>query len=266
MKVASLFVFGLSLILGQVSQAETFVGFGLNYHHFDYKESVAAPGKSTENGSYLAGLIEFIAIPKTLNGFYFNLNLELSPEVELNYDGTSQGPAYTPIKSSNKHVFVASEALLHYMVNDYLVLDGGVSYRFWQRKLLGGTPFKEIYTMYYWLLGFTVPILDDANMRLAFSARLKQMMAGSIQVIFSETVIDGEDTTLTLGSKSGYHIELPFEFQLNQKSFVKISPWFEQTGIGKSESAYNSTMSGYIYEPESTTQEYGATLGLYFNF
>ncbi|MEZ0391548.1 MAG: hypothetical protein ACAH59_04990 [Pseudobdellovibrionaceae bacterium] len=236
---------------------------GLNVTSFDYKEDVPYPLKSEEKGTFvIPSLRGRIFIPQ-LNESFFNAEAEYSGQVQSNYDGTTlQG---VPVTHTNDHIFYRIETDFYFRVQEFLYLYAGIGYRYWDRFLSGGTGFREIYTWTYFPLGFLieVPVSDALDIGFDFSSRL--MSNGKIEVIFSETVTDGDDTTLDLGNKPGFKLQVPFRLQRKDSAYrFLISPWYEYSQIGESSFEFNSTpgVQTDIREPDSTTQQYGLLLGV----
>jgi hypothetical protein len=92
------------------------------------------------------------------------------------------------------------------------------------------------------------------------------MFAGQIVIIFSETVVNGDDNSLALGNRSGYKLQSPFEVSLRPQLNLLISPWYEYSEIGESNFEFNQTVGQFIQEPSSKTIQMGIAAGLTYQF
>ena len=65
-------------------------------------------------------------------------------------------------------------------------------------------------------------------------------------------------------------INLPLYFHVNSQCQISLSPWYEYSGIGKSNIVpvtLNGAYSGKVGdEPESTANQYGFDIGVKYNF
>lgn len=260
----------LSVFFIQSSRA-TELGAGLSLTSFNYEEDITPPGKSKESGlipilfGYLAGGAG-TANPNTggFGPFGWRLEFEGILEAQTNYDGTTL-TTNAAAAATDKNTFMNMRALAVLPVNNNLYIYGGVGYRYWNRYLAYGTGYREIYTWSYLPVGFRCSFNDaNSQIRVSLDGAYNYMTSGQIQVIFSQTVTSGDDTTLTLGAKPGYKVSLPIDIKLSGNNFrLSMTPYFEYSEIGKSDTKYNSTPTsgggslGYIQEPNSKTSQYG---------
>lgn len=240
--------------------------FGLNVTSFDYKEELVAPLKSTEKGTFFIPYVQGKVFFPRLQKSYFNGEFEFSGRVESDFDGSTQ--LGTPIQGKNNHVLFRLEADFYWNLTENFFVYSGYGYRYWDRFLSGGTGYREIYTWGYIPLGALIefPLSEQVQIGVDFAYLI--MRNGKLKVIFSETVINGDDTELTLGNKPGYRLRLPIDFLQASKGpySFQVTPWYELSEIGESDEKYNSTMAGQIKEPASKTIQYGLILGLKVRF
>lgn len=239
---------------------------GVNVYSFDYKESLSEPLKSTEKAT-VTTLTLGEKVPITGWGrSYLNLEAEASPSTKSHFDGTTQSG--TPVTDTDELSFFRGEADLSIQAADNFFFYTGVGWRYWNRFLNGGSGYREIYTWGYWPVGFRWELPSpSAQLTWALDASYRMMWGGQIKVIFSETVINGDDTTLTLGNRPGYKLQMPFRFALSSNRIaVLVSPWWESSEIGESDVKYNATMASYIQEPSSRTTQMGVASAFAFSF
>lgn len=247
----------------------TEIGVGLNYLKFDYKEDLTPPAKSTESG--VVPLL-FVGVKIPAPGLSPNSFIELEGEsavdVTTSYEGTTlttNAPAY----ATDTQSFLRVEGTLNFAVLENLYLKAGYGYRYWKRYLTFGSGYKEVYTwstipigaLYYTKLG--------SSFAVGFEALYKVMLAGKIQVIFSETVVGGDDTNLDLGNRPGFRLSVPIDYFVNPRLRLQVKGWYEHSEIGQSNSKYNNTSTGtgvlgYIMEPASKTEQVGVIAALYW--
>jgi len=260
----------LSLFIFQAARAETEILAGVNYRSFDYKEDLRAPLKSTEKADFFAPFIKARLPIQSLAQSYVQLSGEMSGNVNSFFDGTTQSG--TPVTDTNTLAFADFDAIFFWNLAPEFYLQAGLGYHHWNRFLSGGVGYREIYTWYYMPLGVLYQRQISNSVKFGIDLTYRLMFQGQIKVIFSETVTTGDDTTLTLGNRPGYRLQVPLEYSFdNSKMGMVVAPWYEYSEIGASEFQYNSTPTssgalGYIQEPASKTQQMGILLALTVKF
>lgn len=240
--------------------------FAVNVSDFDYREDLPAPLKSTEKGLFAIPAIQGRAYFPQLNESFLNTDLEYSGRVSTKFDGSTQSGI--PVVGTNTHVFFRGEIDFYWHVSSGFHLYTGYGYRYWDRFLVGGSGYKEIYTWNYFPFGFYLEFPTSSQFQIGVDVAYWVMTNGKLKVIFSETVSGGDDTNLELGNLGGYRIRIPMEYKRNPEtaySFV-FSPWYEVSQIGDSPYVFNNTIGGPIKEPSSTTVQIGLILGLKKHF
>jgi hypothetical protein len=232
---------------------------GINVTSFDYKEELDAPLKSTEKGTFFIPFVQGKLFFHNLNESYLKFFGEYSGNVVSTYDGSTE--LGVPVKGTNDHAFFEFETDFYWAVIDNLYLYSGVGFRYWNRFLNGGSGYREIYTWGYLPVGIRLDLPISETFLLGIDVSARMMFGGKIQVIFSETVTNGDDTELTLGNKAGYKIQIPMKYQPSQSNFnYQLTPWYEASQIGASDVRYNATKASLIQEPASKTVQFGAAI------
>jgi hypothetical protein len=242
------------------------VTLGLDYSSFAYKEDLQPPGKSTENAQIWSPFFQIQAPINLPIKSYFSFEAKTSGFISTNYDGSTLNTG-TPVQGRNPALFFHGEADLHFVLLDpQFQFFTGWGYHFWNRFLAGGSGYREIYSWMYIPLGlaFENQLSPELQMRLELSYQV--MFNGKIQIITSETIINGEDTNLELGSRPGYKARARFDYEMSPLLSFSLQPWYEVLNIGESNYAYNATFDGFIHEPASQTVQYGLSLGTLFKF
>ena len=244
-----------TLFVFQKANAEIYYGGGLHYRLFDYAEKVDAPGKSTEKGFLSILGLEAQSFPNPEIPITYFVKFEISPEQSSTYDGTTQAPAFTPVTSDNKQIFIGGEILASYPILKTMTIDFGFGYSWWQRKLISGTSYKEIYSWGFLEIGMSQMLFQNSNWNVLIAGLIKPTFFNQLQVIFSETVTNGADTILSPGSKIGYRLRVPIQYQISNEQYLKFIPSIEVSGFSRSDSKFNSTLNKTIFEPESQTTQ-----------
>jgi hypothetical protein len=273
LKKRKLTLIAFSILASARAVAGTEAGFGLNLISFSYEEELAAPAKSTENGTIaaLSATIKTSASGLGANGFV-DFNGEATINANTTYDGTSLSTG-SAASATDQHTFVRLETNAYLSVSDNIFLHLGYGYRYWKRYLTYGSGYREVYTWSYIPLGFLISQNISPTIRMGFDYSYRLMMSGKIQVLFSETVTNGEDSNLDLGNRPGYRISFPVDFSLKGYMKFQLRPWYEHTEIGESNSVVNNTpyanpdgsgILGLIHEPSSKTEQIGLMFTLFY--
>lgn len=242
------------------------LAFGLNVTRFDYKEELNPPLKSAEKGIFFIPFVKGKAFLPQLNSSFLNAELERSTTVESEYDGSTL--TGVPVKEKNFHVFTRAEIDFYAQLASGFYLYLGYGYRSWDRFLSGGSGYREFYQWNYMPVGVLVEFPLGPVVEAGVDVAYLPMSNGKIDIIFSETVVNGDDTELTLGNKPGWRVRVPLKIKRDEKYSLQVTPWYEFSEIGASEWEFNSTpgLNTIIQEPASKTQQYGAYLGISLHF
>lgn len=174
-----------------------------------------------------------------------------------------------PVSSTDKLKFTDYAVTFNLALSENVYLYAGYGRHIWDRFLSGGAGYREIYSWDYTPAGVTAWYWKSAEMEMGVDLGLKPMSHGKINVITSQTIAGGQDSTATLGDKTGYKVALPFIYMLG--SFVfKTTPWFEHFEIGESNTITNTTLFQTAphlgLEPDSETYIWGLDLSLGIRF
>jgi hypothetical protein len=237
--------------------------FGFMYSYYDYKETLPPPGKSTESG--------------WLPGIYLSYDRKKSSEIyvklygnitggDLNFNGTTF--AGSPASFDHSQFFFKFEGDVGYTVpiSEKLLLIPytGYGYRYWRRgeteAIAGGTFIKEVYTWSYVPVGIKVDYAIDDKWNIGGNAAIHFMFGGKMTSYFSEVNSALPDLEFDLGNKPGYYFEIPVSYEFDKNWSITGTLWYEYSEIGKS-----NVVSG-LYEPDSSTNQYGINLGVAYLF
>jgi len=153
-----------------------------------------------------------------------------------------------------------------------LTLYGGFGYRYWGRDIRptytgSGQPVDGLYEIYRWkyfFFGGKTAIYRTGNSRWSLDAQVLRPYRPTIEVDQQgryDTVI------LDLGENTGWRVALPWEYRVSARTHWVIEPYMEAWDIGPSSSA-PLTQNGVpvdnitLYEPRSTTRNFGIAMGL----
>lgn len=153
-----------------------------------------------------------------------------------------------------------------------LTLYGGVGYRYWGRDIRStytgsGEPVNGLYEIYRWkylFFGGETAIYRTGSSRWSLDAQVMRPYRPTIEVDQQgryDTVI------LDLGERTGWRVALPWEYRISERTHWVIEPYMEAWDIGVSSSA-PLTQNGVpvdnkmLYEPRSTTRNFGIAMGL----
>lgn len=260
LKITVFGIMALQPLLGEASELMA----GLNIYDFDYKEMLEPPLKSTEKATVFAPMIGF-QTPLAGGPSFFRITGEISGSTKSRFDGSTQSG--TPVTDTDYLSFFKTEGNFYFAATPNFYFYTGLGYFYWDRFLSGGAGYREIYTWYTMPVGFLLEVPVTPSIQWGLDLSYRMMSNGKIKVIFSETIINGQDTTLTLGNKAGYKIQMPVRIQLASPQYsLVIAPWYESSEIGESNFEYNATMNGFIMEPASRTYQFGVATGLTSTF
>lgn len=248
------------------------VYLGINYSHFDYKEDVEHPLKSTESGNVPAGQL-FVLFQPNPKLWFSSVMFEYAKPTLL-YDGSTQSGR--PLSGKGEHKFFTLEG--HFGLPVVHFADGrgslkvysGVGYRSWHRGLDTVTPgvsgYTEDYRFLYMPFGAALDYsLIDGKLDLAVEASTKWQLLGDIKINFSELDPGYDDNHAALGYRPGAKLQLPVTFHAFPHIAFRIAPWIEYSAIGRSDTfsiQYRGQTVGHGYEPNSRTIEYGSVISV----
>ncbi len=244
-----------------------------NTYIFDYKEELPLPYKSTEYGwipgIYLSYLFQSQRVP-----FHGKFLLEYT-EAETDYDGTTQ--TGIPLKDNTINNFFTIEGDVGYgfilsanTIN--LIPYVGIGHRIWNRGLGRGdksAPLTEDYSWFFSPVGIRTIFYINEDFIITIDAAVKFMFEGKIKINLSEADPGYNDPEGILGNRIGFKAELPLLYRIYSNIFLSIIPWYEYSGIKKSNIfliTYNNSPYAMAYEPSSITHQYGLNFGCSIQF
>lgn len=256
------------LPLGSFAQVQ--MGLGGQIINFDYKEDLPFPKKSEEMGTN----VHFAYDAKiNLDDSFINFNGDFTFAAVTNYDGSTQsGNVSQPASATDNHTFHRHEALYYGHVSDSVFVYTGIGYRYWKRFLAYGTGYTEDYSWFYTPVGIYVGLASPMNMtkfNYGVDFSIRPMTQGQIIVTFSDRIASGQDSTMSLGNRTGYKVKVPLSIPWKDLGLqISLTPWYEFSQIGESNPVYNSTpgIAGDIVEPSSTTSQFGIESLVQFTF
>jgi tetratricopeptide (TPR) repeat protein len=237
-----------------------------SYSQFDYKEDFQPPLKSTEMGW----------IPQVRLGYsyvaddqiYFRAFGEFSLfDDHTDYDGSTMGGV--PVKAETRNDFARLETNFGYTFKGSLPVSitpyTGLGYRYWKRDI----GYNETYS--WWYLPVGVKFLYPLNQKFSvgLNASVNVMFEGWMTISYKNDVL--ANTTVQLGNRLGYLVELPLSWRPRVNWAFTVTPWYEYSEIGESpwEPLYytNGTYTGFVVqEPSSRTNQYGIRLSTEYLF
>jgi hypothetical protein len=245
---------------------------GFMFYHFDYKEDLNPPNRSTEKG-WVPGVYVSYAFNKPEH-IHSKLLFEFSSG-DVDYDGTTQSGTPISFQDSSQTFYRFEWDLGYtfsfwkgYSITPYV----GYGYRYWKRWEPRITPdywtYEEKYTWHYIPVGVkaNVELNDTWNIGANVAARF--MCGGEMTAYRSEVYANYSDPTFSLGDKTGFFAEMPVRYRLTKEWSVVGSPWYEYSEIGESdvENLTNAGVATTGYEPFSRTRQYGINVGLIYSF
>ncbi len=248
--------------------------FGFMYWYLDYKEDFPPPGKSAEKG-WLPGFYLGWDYNKK-NAIYAKVLLEFSVG-DVTYDGTTQTGTPISFSDDNHQFFFRGELDLGYNFsvtqNISIKPYTGYGYRRWNRGQTQTRPVSGINILtlqedYYWHY-IPVGVAADFKINDRFSiepnAGARFMFYGKMSVEYSDYYPGFNTPDVKLGNRIGYYAEIPLRYKFSKAWAVVLKPWYAYDEIGQSDTVdltYYGTVVGSLYEPPSTTHQYGVNIGL----
>ncbi|HIJ80037.1 MAG: hypothetical protein OEY01_16345 [Desulfobulbaceae bacterium] len=242
---------------------------GINYFHFDYKEDLTPPSKSTEE-EWLPGtrLVYTYKAGEATMPIYYRILVDYA-DGDTDYDGSTQ--AGDPAYGTTDNTFFTGELNIGYTFKGYVDVTAytGVGYRYWDRGDIGGPgSYSEEYSWGYLPVGVRTDYKITDKLSGAVDISAHYMFGGRIKVLFSEYDPTYNNGKADLGNKMGWKVEAPVQYRFTPKWSFVATPWFEFSKIGRGDNFILTDGSTVLiaYEPASETKQYGVTLGFKAHF
>ncbi len=241
---------------------------GFMFYHFDYKEDMVPPSKSTNEG-WLPGA--FISYTFKKNSVFYHRFYVHYAAAEITYDGSTQ--TGTPIKFSNdpqKFFKLQWDFGYPWAIRDNFVLTPylGLGYRYWERGETSYPNYKEVYTWGYIPVGLRIDYDINDKWRVGGNVAANFMFGGNMKAYLSELSRGAPDLDFSLGNEVGWYAELPVTYRITNNWALTAAPWYEYSTIGRSDTKYfrygGSLYSAY--EPSSKTNQFGISLSADLSF
>ncbi|HAW52860.1 MAG TPA: hypothetical protein DCX54_11125 [Flavobacteriales bacterium] len=241
----------------------------INHFHFDYKEILTPPAKSTEE-EWLTGihLVYSYKKPEENEPISYRIMVDYA-DGETYYDGSTFDG--TPLVGTTDNSFFTGEVNIGYTFQGYLNVTAysGIGYRNWKRGDIGGPgSYSEIYSWGYLPVGVRTDYRLTEKLTGALDISAHYMLNGKIKVLFSEYDPDYNDGKASLGNKMGWKVEAPLQYRISRQWSFIATPWYEYTKIGRgSDFLLTDGVTPFIaYEPASKTKQYGVNIGFKAHF
>ncbi|MBS1983028.1 MAG: hypothetical protein JST16_02550 [Bdellovibrionales bacterium] len=227
------------------------------FYHYDYKETLAEPDKSTE-----LGWLKLIGARAQQNLGTFRLTERLAYSFgSLQYGGTTL-VGHQPVTRTNNHHFYFAEGNVELPLGPSLSLYAGLEYRRWFRDL---SSYTETYSLYYAPIGVKF-VVQESTMSFGLDASVRPMFHGSLLATTSNFAAGYDDLTLPVTSAIGWRVALPIVMPVGSLGALMLTPFYQYlkigAGAGVNQTANGQTVPDTAYqEPASTSKEYGVTLG-----
>jgi len=239
--------------------AETVLGVELTCFHFDYKEKLELPYKSTEEG-WIPGIRFTVSQNPGIERTTGRAMLTLAWG-ETIYDGSLQdGTPY--VKRNQPQRFIDLEAHGVYRATEMGAalsispyIGGGM--RMWKRGEDELPSYVCNYTLFYVPIGVLADYAITPTVSLSGDIAIRPMVIG----VVSHPMFDSSGV---LSPKLGYRIATALKMRLSPKMSVQLRPWYEYSAIGGGDVSTSGRV--FAYEPESKTKQYGVDAGLQIDF
>jgi len=136
----------------------------------------------------------------------------------------------------------------------------GYGYHSWNRDLTGVGGYLEKYSWSYIPIGLRTEYVLNKQWSGAVDLSLQFMFDGNMNTVGNGGASTGLGNLFHLGSLPGFRAEFPFTHKINTHCSVVLTPWYQYSAIGQSNS-----VNGYL-EPNSATSQYGVNAGLSYKF
>jgi len=269
-KKASIISFTLIMLLGWtgicIADGDTLktIEYDSERYHYNYNETDSS-GKWADSEK---GWMNAISI------LYKSLNLDTNRYWQFRFDQTTDYTTYNgsyldtgeSCQSTTGNVIWNLEYTYAIPMFDYdnIHLLIGLGCHMWDRQL--STSQDEFYHWFYIPIGLRWEYGLSENLEGALAVTANFMFDGQMDA----EMTGYEDFTVDLGNKPGFKIALPLTYHLSTRCSIGVTPWYEYSSIGKSNIVplYYSDGSLYqkVYEPDSTTKQYGIDFGVKWYF
>ena len=268
--------FGLLALLalpGTGTAAGASLEAGAGYHHFDYREDLNPPLKSTESGWLPSAYASYTyQRPASL---YIRLYADYAG-ADLTFDGTTQSGTPVRFEDSSQRLF-KFEAHFGYVLQPedhfQLIPYIGLGHRYWLRGKAKITPtfrsFEEEYSWSYLPVGLKADYTLNRQWSIGATLGANIMFNGKMTARLSHVLAGANDPEFDLGNKVGYYAEMPVTYTFARNWALVGTPWYEYSQIGRSNTLniiQNNTIVGFAFEPPSRTHQYGLKLGFAYTF
>jgi tetratricopeptide (TPR) repeat protein len=238
----------------------------LSYSHYDYKEDLTPPLKSTETGWVPQVRLGYSYVAD--DRFYFRAFGEASvADDDTDYDGSTMGGV--PLKDTTRNDFARLEVNAGYTYRENLSFSitpyVGLGYRYWKRDI----GYNETYSWWYLPLGVKTLYPVTPKWSVGLNASVNFMFDGRMTISSKNDIL--ANTTVHLGNRPGYLVELPVSWRPRVNWAFTVTPWYEYSEIGESpwERLYytDGSYTGFVVrEPSSRTNQYGIRLSTEYLF
>jgi tetratricopeptide (TPR) repeat protein len=238
----------------------------LSYSQFDYKEDFQPPLKSTEMGWIPQVRLGYSYVAD--DRFYFRAFGEASVAADdTDYDGSTMGGV--PLKDTTRNDFARLEVNAGYTYRGNLPFSitpyVGLGYRYWKRDI----GYNETYSWWYLPLGVKALYPVNPEWSVGLNASVNFMFDGRMTISSKNDIL--ANTTVRLGNRPGYLVELPVSWRPRVNWAFTVTPWYEYSEIGESPweplNYSNGTYTGFVVrEPSSRTNQYGIRLSTEYLF
>ena len=245
---------------GEVSYAAEHqaVQFEMENYYFNYSElnlpmQSYGQAKSNEYG-YVPGFkASYLYQDLEQSGMDFRLSLSIA-NASITYDGST---ASGYLQGASTATFMDAQFLtnLYYFKSIELSTYAGVGYHKWDRGVCmanGGSGYTENYSWGYIPVGVRREFMLTNELSIEPDLSYRFMFAGQIKIPYY-------NANWSLGNKFGVNFQAPIQYRFDESFSGLITPWIDYSEIGA---------SGVIppYEPSSRTWQYGANIGVRFDF
>ncbi len=172
---------------------------------------------------------------------------------EVDYDGATS--AFRPHQTQTDTLILNAMASVGYEFGSdasfTLTPYGAVGYRFWRRDILpsnGVRGLREDYRWMYAAAGLELGWRKSERFRFGADFRLIRPIDAKVDVRITP------ETTLELGSRTGYRVALPMLWSFGQRFGVAFEPYYERQELGA------SAPKNGILEPSSDTNAFGMNI------
>jgi hypothetical protein len=220
--------------------------------HYNYDESIG----DSEKG-WIQGVHVSYKVQNNQHKNYWKLSYDHS-KGDTNYDGAiTNGITQTPYKGKTDNTITEAELTYGTPVDrkgkQYVY--AGIGYHKWTRDLLGEYGYTEDYSWNTFPVGYRYEYTASPKLHGAIDASLQIMFNGKMETKSSE---------YSLGNKPGFKIEAPVTYQMDQHWGIVLTPWYQYSAIGTSDTVYSGHYMSY--EPDSTNHQYGINVGVSYTF